>query len=268
MKFRSLAILAGVAATIVVTADTLVYQTLDRTVRPFYTTGLRTLLLLLVAVAAGLAANRFGWLREYVGRAWTCFFAAYSFLAASEVIRRATGGTTLASQLCVIAGNIAIVIGTALVARSFNAAGLDALTSRTRMVVATAVSLLIALALCYDAIVVNFRATLAGQEMASALVSPLADVITFALIAPLFLSAFALRGGQVFWIFALLTTGTMGWMLNQGWDIMAPAVGLDTEQIIRAGRIAGFAIACVFIAAAAFTQWLAARRAGQAVAIG
>jgi hypothetical protein len=267
MNFRSLAILATVATAVLVIADTLLFQTLDPQVRPIYNGSLRTTLLLLVALGAALAANRFGWLREYMGRAWTAFCVAYTLLAMAEIVRRVLMGSNgFFAQLCVILGNVAIVIGTFMIARAFTRAGLDFEASRSKTIIATAISLLLALALCHDSILFNFQAMIAGEATAGAMVSPLADVITFALVAPLFLTAFALRGGQQFWIFAFLTTGTIGWMLNQGWDIVGPAIGFTSDPSIRTGRIAGFVIACVFIAAAAFTQWLAARRTTQGAA--
>lgn len=254
-----IAVLAAIGVAFFAVVDSFLFGSLDTAARVFYNSTARVLLLAIVATAAGFAANRFGWWREYVGRAWTLFFVAYTVLTAGEVFRRFVPNA-IASEVCIVVANVALVAAYFLTARSFKAAGLDFSGSRTKTVVVTLVATAIALAICYDAISGGFVALREGSLTPSDLISPLADVATFALVAPLLLSAFALRGGQQFWMFALLTTGTIGWMLNQGIGTILQFVGMGTDAAIRSGRMTGFAMACVFIAAAAFTQWLAAQR--------
>ena len=265
MTFRWIAILAAACVALFAFADSLAFGALDDASRLLYNASARTVLLALVAVAAGLAASRFGWWGEYVGRAWTLFFVAYAVLTLGELTRRFTQNAA-AAEICIVVANIALVGAYFLTARSFKAAGLDFGGSRTKTIVATAISLVIAIALCHDSIIGGFNSLRAGHFTPSDLVSPLADVITFALVAPLLLTAFALRGGQQFWMFALLTTGTVGWMINQGIGTLFEAAGGVSATALRTGRMTGFAMACIFIAAAAFTQWLAAHRTTRGVA--
>jgi hypothetical protein len=91
------------------------------------------------------------------------------------------------------------------------------------------------------------------------LISVLADVITFTLVAPLASSMLALRGGQLSSIFGMLTLSVFGWMVNTGATSIADLFGGD--DALRAIRFAGIAIAVLFNAAAAATQSLAAARA-------
>jgi hypothetical protein len=265
MTFRMIAILAAISVAVFALADALYFGALDTPCRLIYSGIARISLLALVAAASGLAANRFGWWREYVGRAWTLFFAAYSLLTIGEAFRRFTESGAI-GEVCVIAANVALVGAYWLTARSFKAAGLDFGGSRAQTIVATSLALVIALAICHDALLSNVNALFAGDVSVSRFISPLADVITFALVAPLLLTAFALRGGQQFWMFALLTTGTVGWMINQGIDAILELAGGASDAVVRSGRMTGFAMACIFIASAALTQWLAAQRTTRGVA--
>ena len=265
MTFRWIAVLAAACVISFAFADSLLFGSLDEASRVFYNASARTALLALVAAAAGLAASRFGWWREYVGRAWTLFFVAYGVLTIGEFTRRFTANIT-AAEICIVIANIALVGAYFLTARSFKAAGLDFGMSRAKTFLATAVAIVIAFALCHASIISSFNALRGGSFTPSDLVSPLADVATFVLVAPLLLSAFALRGGQQFWMFALLTIGTVGWMVNQGIGTILELGGNATAAAVRSGRMTGFALACIFIAAAAFTQWLAAHRTTRGVA--
>lgn len=253
MSFRSVAVAAVVGVVVVALLYAAVYPGLSTGGQFWLNAVARVGMLALVAICAGLAAHAFGWWSEYVGRAWTLFFIEYALLTVSELLRRAAPDTaSLASGALVIIANIAGIGAYVLMARSLDAAGLGNYTSRGRKILAAAIALIVAAALCWGPIV--------SASSLNGLVSPLADVITFVLVAPLLLTVIALRGGQLFWIFALLTAGTIGWMVNQGASTILRAMGAG-ENAMRTGRMTGFAMACFLIAAAAFTQWLAARRA-------
>lgn len=260
-----IAVAAAVCVAVFAFADSVLFASLDQTTRVVYSASARIALLALVALTAGLAASRFGWWSEYVGRAWTLFFVGYAVLTTGEVLRRFSPYPT-AAEMCVVVANVALIGAYVVTARSFKAAGLDFGASRAKKFVVTAIALGLALAICQEALVTNFNALIAGSVSASRFISPLADVITFALVAPLLLTAFALRGGQQFWMFALLTIGTVGWMINQGIDFIFTVAGGVSDAAVRSGRMTGFAMACIFIAAAAFTQWYAAQRATRGVA--
>jgi hypothetical protein len=260
MTFRSLAIAAFIGILAVAVLHMAVFPNLGDDARFWYSAVSRTLLLAMVALAAGLAAHRFGWWSEYVGRAWTLFFVEYAVLAIGEIARRAAPDAPLLNEICVVVANIAGIGAYVLMARSLAAAGLSDYGSRAKKIAVTVLALALAIALCYSPIVAGLQSLRTGDPSIGALVSPLADVITFVLVAPLLMTTFALRGGQLFWMFAFLTTGTAGWMVNQGASTIVGLIG-GGDNAVRTGRMTGFAMACFLIAAAALTQWLAAQRA-------
>lgn len=257
MPFRPIAIAAAAGVVCVALLYLFVFPSLTEASRFWFTAVARTAMLAMVAVAAGLAAHRFGWWSEYVGRAWTLFFVEYGVLTIGEIIKRARPDAQFASEICVVVANLAGIGAYLLMARSLRAAGLEYYGSPAKKIAVTAIALGVAIALCYAPIVEALQSV---RSNPGALVSPLADVITFVLVAPLLLTTFALRGGQLFWMFAFLTTGTMGWMVNQGSGTILRLLG-GGDDVVRTGRMTGFAMACFLIAAAAFTQWLAAQRA-------
>ncbi|MGZ5445734.1 MAG: hypothetical protein ACXW5U_32445 [Thermoanaerobaculia bacterium] len=260
MSFRSIAFAAITGVVLVALLQTFVVPALTNEALFWYTVVARTGMLAMVALAAAFAAHKFGWWGEYVGRAWTLFFIEYAVLTASEVLRRALPDASLARSIAVVVANLAGIGAYVLMARSLSAAGLEFYGSRTKKVLAITLALAVAVALCYGPIVAAFEALGSDGSNVGSLVSPVADVITFVLVAPLLLTVIALRGGQVFWMFALLTAGTVGWMVNQGAATLLSMIG-SSENAIRTGRMTGFAMACFLIAAAALTQWLAANRA-------
>jgi hypothetical protein len=225
----------------------------------WFTSLSRTLLLALVAICAAITANRFRWWGDYAGRAWTLFCIAYTLLAASEVVRRFLPERfSNARETLVLIANLAIIGAYWLFARSMHAAGLDYDGSQTKRIAVIVLAVLLAALLCSSSVMGELTEIRAGNARPGSLVSVLADMITFVLVAPLLLTAFALRGGRLFWMFALLTAGTFGWMVNQGSAGVFRTLGW--ESAVHTGRMVGFAIACCFIAAAALTQILATRR--------
>lgn len=261
MSFRTLAITAAAVLAIFAVADSFIFRSLDPDHGFIYNAVARASLLALVAVSAGLTASRFSWWGEHLGRGWTLFFAAYACLTIGEILRKGFPQAATAAEACIIGANLALIGAYVIIARSLKVAGLDFGGSRAQSVLATVVALLLALAICHESILDAWNAISAGSAKGSALISPVADVITFALVAPLLLTAWALRGGQQFWVFALLTLGTLGWMFNQGSSTLLGLIGITSADAIRSGRIFGFAMACLFIAAAAAAQRLAAHQA-------
>jgi hypothetical protein len=258
MTFRNVAIAALCAVALIALIDATFAEHLQPQGLFWYSAIVRTALLALVAIAAAAAASRFNWWSEYAGRSWTLFFIAYSILTASELARRFLPQVGAAREVLVAVGNVAIIGAYWLASRSLKVAGLDFQSSTARRIVVIVLALGLALALCWGSFWSEIVSARAGELHIGSLISVLADMITFVLVAPLLLTAFALRGGRLFWIFALLTTGTFGWMVNQGSSSVLRAVGW--QEAIRTGRMLGFALACCFISAAAFTQWLAVRR--------
>lgn len=266
MSFRSLAISAAVGVLLVALLDVLFVRGMSTESRFLYNAIVRIALLALTAFAAGLAAHKFGWWNEYAGRAWTLFFVEFAVLTVSEVLRRFFVDASLGYEIAVVVANLAAIGAYILMARSLSAAGLESTATPLVKTLVFVAALILAILLCKDAMKAGYDSLSSDTPRLSRLVSPAADVVTFLLVAPLLLTALALRGGQLSWIFGCLTIGTIGWMVNQGADFLATLAG-GGDDAVRALRMVGFAMACLFIAAAALTQWLAARRASGAASL-
>jgi hypothetical protein len=124
-------------------------------------------------------------------------------------------------------------------AHAWHEAGLDDESSRGRRRVVLAVSLVASAGVAGVPLVHDARALLAGDS--SALVgvaADLGDAIGLALVAPVMLTAVALRGGVLLWPWALLTASGIGWVLFDGATgvvsiagIHGPGVALATESL-------------------------------------
>lgn len=233
--------------------------------RFWYNTSVRIVLYALAAIASAMAANKFGWWREYFGRAWTLFFAEFAFLLVNYIVRRTAPDADLVLDATLIGANICQIGAFWLMARSLKAAGLEYYGSKLNKVLVVLAALAIAILLVHSALLLEWNSLMAGEFDPARLISILADVGTFALVAPLLLSTVALHGGQLFWIFGFLTISVFGWMVNQGGSEIA--LLLRSSNAVGAVRTTGVAIACVFAMAAAFTQWLAADRAARGVQV-
>lgn len=236
-------------------------------VRRIYTDGMwdfffvsRVILYLLAAVASGIAAARFGWWREHVGRAWTLFSLEFVCLLINYILRRVAPDAAVALEGTLIAANLAQISACWLMARILTSAGIGYMISPFKRTLLTLAALTVALLLCNEALLAQWDLLRSGRLHAGSLISTLADVITFTLVAPLAISAFTLRGGQLSWIFGFLALSIFGWMVNTGAQTIASPLGGDASAL-RGVRLAGVAIAALFNAAAATAQVMAANRA-------
>jgi len=257
MSFRSVALSAVALVLAIGVADAVIVRS-GETGTFWFTSIARTSLLALVAITAAATASRFRWWGDYAGRAWTLFCIAYTLLAGSEIMRRFMPTRESTREMLVLVANLAIIGAYWLFARSLHAAGLDYYGSAAKKIAVIVIAIALAVALCSNSVMGEIASIRAGDARPGSLISVLADMITFVLVAPLLLTAFALRGGQLFWMFALLTAGTFGWMVNQGSAGVLRLFGW--EGAVHTGRMVGFAIACAFIAAAALTQLMATQR--------
>jgi hypothetical protein len=220
----------------------------------------------LALVTAGMAAARFGWWREHIGRAWTFFVIEFAFLLLNYLLRHITPDARLTLDLTLIGVNLAQIAAYWLMARVLDAAGLSHLTSRGMKVLLTAGALFVAILVCRAPLLEQWTALGQGAVQVGALVSVVADVITFTLIAPLALSMLTLRGGYLSWMFGFLTVSVIGWMINGDAGSIAPLLG-GSDYSAHSVRLAGLVIAALFNTAAALTQWTGSQRTVEGVGI-
>ena len=258
--FGRIGVGAVCAVVLAVLLEGLLVPELSSGSRIWYATATRVTLYALGAIAAGMAASRFGWWSEHVGRAWTLFSIEFLVLLVNYVLRRAVPDARLALNVTLIVANLAQIGAYWLMARTLTAAGLDYYGSRTKKILIIAAALALAILLCYSSLTAEWQSIQAGELRPGRLVSVLSDIITFVLIAPLLLTTFTLRGGRLFWIFGFLAISVFGWMVNQAGTSIGVLLG-GGDEAARVARLAGVAVAALFNAAAAVTQWLAADRA-------
>src|SRR6185369_1939974 len=120
------------------------------------------------------------------------------------------------------------------IARVWRVAGFDLAGSPTvrRAVVAGAVT--IALVSAGWLVVTSARAFGHGQTTALVdLFSAVADIGSFALIAPLVLTAVALRGGSLGWTWVLFTASLFGWLLFDATLSFGSLVASNADAVKR-----------------------------------
>ena len=253
MTFRGTA--AKIAAVVVLftIADTVIYRLLGEQAQLVYRGSVRVTWLAAVMIATAVVAARFRWWGDYLGRAWTLLFVEYLCLTASEMTRRFVPSLSPIGRGAVVIGNLAGIAAFWLLARSLHAAGLHFSGARSTKLGFFAIGAVLAAVLVLEPSIREVLRLLAGTGEVDRTVSVLADLITFILVAPLLLTALSFRGGRLFGVYALLTAGTIGWMINQGSGTVLTFLGMAGAT--RTGQMFGFAMACACIAGAAYVQW-------------
>ena len=252
MTFRGTAATVAAIVVLFTVADTVLYRMIGEHAQILYRGSVRVTWLAVVMIATAAVAARFRWWGEYIGRVWTLLFVEYLCLTASETIRRFAPGLSPMGRGAVIIGNLAGIAAFWLLARSLHAAGLRYTGTRWMKLAFFAFVAILTGLLVLEPSIREVRRLLAGTGDLDRTVSVLSDLITFILVAPLLLTALSFRGGRLFGVYALLTAGTIGWMINQGSGTLLTLLGMTGAT--RAGQMFGFAMACACIASAAYVQ--------------
>src|SRR6185503_3690187 len=95
-SFARIGLGAACAVVLVVSLDGFMVPEISAGARFWYATLTRVTLYALGALAAGMAASKFGWWSEHVGRAWTLFCIEFLLLLANYILRRAVPDAQLA----------------------------------------------------------------------------------------------------------------------------------------------------------------------------
>ncbi|HYC89747.1 MAG TPA: hypothetical protein VEO54_11090 [Thermoanaerobaculia bacterium] len=257
MAQKTILTLALVAVLLLTVADAFVVYRLEDPTKYVAHATLRSLALGIAAIAAAVTAARFHWAAEYMGRGWMLLSILYAVLTVSYVLNRVHMGSPAAHDVMTIVANIASVGAFWLFGRALRIAGLHFYGSTAVKVAVVLVAVVIASVLVMPTIVTILRSDVTGLSRVAELVSAGADMLTFILIAPLLLTLWSFRGGQLSWVYGCLALSTLGWMINQAADDLLPAVA------VRDAQMTGLFLACMAVAAAAYSQ-LAASRGGAA----
>jgi hypothetical protein len=216
----------------------------------------------LALVGAWVAALKFE-RGEYLRRGWFLVGGVMALLLVRDLTVIIPGlfeglgerGIGLLRGALVILANISGVLGTWLLARAWKVASLSLPGSRAAQWGVVAIAAAFSFAIAGPVAVQNVRLVAAGEigQIAGA-ASAIGDTINLILIAPILLTALALRGGLIGWPWALLATSCVAWLLYDGAVLIGPRLGLDERWVRVTGELFR-ALACTF----GFTAGLAQR---------
>jgi hypothetical protein len=172
----------------------------------------------IAVVGAVLAATAFG-PGDYLRRAWILYAVSYMLLLLPDLIfgptapsvAMAGGPQAIVRATFVITSNLASVIGTVLFGFAWRVGGLELPGSPIRRAMLIAIVVAVAIAIVGPSLVDHVRA--GGLRGAISIGSDVGDAISFCLMAPVLLTALALRGGRLAWPWAVLFVSLFGWLL-------------------------------------------------------
>lgn len=214
------------------------------------------LLALLGAWAAALSYERGAYLR----RAWLLIGACMLFLLVRDaVVALDIPNVRIASAILVSSGNLVQVIGTWLLARSWSVAELALPGTKGKRWAVLFAAIVFALAVAGPPVVENAKAVFSGNiaEITS-MASGVGDIISLCLIAPLLLTALALRGGMLVWPWSLITISYACWLFYDASSYFGPMLHLESQQI-RAVSEVFRTLGCLFQFSAGMSQRLVTR---------
>lgn len=240
MKSRWLIAAAPVALAIVIYA---LLQTLIASgSRPIPLYAAASLLARAAAVAGcAIAAAQFD-AGDYMRKAWTAmgltyvlllifalFFGSATHLAGHLL---SADAEKIASGVLVGSANLSTIVGVLLVARTWNAAGMDFQASTLVKVVAGVGSLVLALVIAGGTAWHSLLLVLGGRlDSLTDLCSAVGDIVGLAVLAPILLTALSLRGGSLAWPWGMLVLGTFAWVLFDGTATFSGWMHLDPSRV-------------------------------------
>ena len=200
---------------------------------------------------------------DYLRRAWflngVCYLFLLSrdaifipgFLGHSPTIDYLEGGV-------IMVANIASVIGALLLARAWQVAGIELPVSRMGRGTVLAVAIVISLATAGPAVYQDFHDLVTGQPVSLVGVgSDLGDIISFCLIAPVLLTAIALRGGSLVWPWGLITASMLGWLFYDASTLIGRTILHADALTVRTVSDVFRSFACLFGFSAGLAQRIA-----------
>lgn len=166
-------------------------------------------------VAAALAFDR----GDYLRRGWAAWAGCYVLLLARDAVL--LGATHLSPLACdvvrgvlVALGNVCVVAGTWMLGRAWSVAGLEHPGSRGARRAAVALGIAATVVFAGPTFYVDVRDLVLGSAARYDMIaSDLGDLLSLPLIAPVGLTALAVREGSLRWTWALLTASLLAWLM-------------------------------------------------------
>jgi hypothetical protein len=173
-----------------------------------------------VVALLGLAAAALAFERgDYLRRGWGLSAASYAFILARDAwLALSSGAPALTVQLVsatlLTAANASVVTGTWTLARAWSVAGLEPPGSRAARLAIVGGAAVLAALFAGSSLVVDVGNVVTGKSAAYwAIPSDLGDMLALPLLAPVALTAFAVRGGTLRWPWMLLTASLGAWVV-------------------------------------------------------
>ena len=217
-----------IAIPIVVAVVYLALQTLfveEHARRIFFTVEIMAVKLL-AAAGCFVAASRYR-RREYMGIAWQVIAMDYFLLFVKDVLfgrvihLPGIDPDTAESVrvVFVILANVGGSIGCIMLARVWHVAGIALPGSRRLQYAAMVLGVAIAVAIVGWGTWQDLHNLRSDKEAMIAVASNLGDIVSFSAIAPILLTAIAMRGGALAWPWALVTLSNICWLFyDMSWS--------------------------------------------------
>ena len=206
-----------------------------------------------VLALAGMAAAALAFDRgDYLRRGWGIWAAAYVLLLGRDAMLLAQGHVSRpvfdgARGVLVTAGNACVLVGAWTLARAWSVAGLEHPGPKRARRAVVLLAVLAALVFAGPTLYGDLRDLVLGTRAPfDSIASNLGDILSLPLIAPVALTAVAVREGTLRWTWMLLTSSLVAWLLYDAiYDLpdslsLAPAgFRLVSEQFhVLAGALA------------------------------
>lgn len=229
------------------------------------------LLVRVLAIAGCLAAVSVFQRGDHLRRAWLSLALATVLVLIRDLLRLPPfdfPGSGLDGAGLVIAGlgvlsNVALLTGVWLLAQAWKVAAISLPGGSTGAVATTLVAAALALGVAGPSAWQHGLALVSGDSGALILtVSAVVDILSLCLLAPLLLTAVALRGGMFAWPWALVTASMLSWLFYDGAAALGPSLGLGDFPLTDVFR----GLAQNFLFAAGLAQRLAVQKVHRAAA--
>jgi hypothetical protein len=211
----------------------------------------------LLAVAGCVAAARVFERGDHLRVAWYLNGASYLFVMLGAVVRipMPTREILVVRSVLVLGANVLAIASMWLFARTYRVAGLELPGSRARKGLIVTTAVVLAVLAAGHSVYLGIRNVAGGDlEGLMRVLSGTGDIITFILIAPILMTALALRGGLLVWPWSFLVAANVCWLLFDAQDTLTFYVPLIVGQVLEDYSETWRTLACALTFCAALAQ--------------
>jgi hypothetical protein len=197
---------------------------------------------------------------DYLRRAWVLEMLCYALIFVGD-LTLTTGvfshqpWAPLANGVLTLTANASAMGGMFLLARTARVAGIEMPGSNTTRSVLHLIALTIALVAAGPTAFITARDVLHGdQRSLMYFASCMGDIFCFAMIAPLLLTAVAMRGGLLAWPWGFMTASGLAWLTYDGIQTLSPLLFRISAEAARPVAEIARCIACTCAFSAGLAQ--------------